>query len=336
MCIRDRQYSGESDKEMSSNCLWVKHHSVNEEVFPGIPSEKNAKYIIEIFENSVNKTISGEFEAVVTCPINKEVINKGGIPFTGHTEELSRLSNTKKVVMMLASENMRVALLTTHIPLTEVPSRISTENLKDTINIVSKSLKEDFGISNPVIKVLGLNPHAGDGGYIGKEEEKIIIPLIKKLNKSGENIIGPISADTAFIEKGSSEKADVFIAMFHDQGLPVIKTSSFGGIVNITTKTGGSDWSSRVGVETSLGAEASTDPDKLYTDGYQNVNFDFGGPISENIKVYLSVESKEKGGDVSYSYFPMMDAMPMQERPKDDARRMQGGCKRRVLHKTQH
>ena len=229
-----QQYSGESDKEMSSNCLWVKHHSVNEEVFPGIPSEKNAKYIIEIFENSVNKTISGEFEAVVTCPINKEVINKGGIPFTGHTEELSRLSNTKKVVMMLASENMRVALLTTHIPLTEVPSRINTENLEDTINIVSKSLKEDFGISNPVIKVLGLNPHAGDGGYIGKEEEKIIIPLIKKLNKSGENIIGPISADTAFIEKGSSEKADVFIAMFHDQGLPVIKTSSFGGIVNIT------------------------------------------------------------------------------------------------------
>tara|TARA_B100000965_G_scaffold404863_1_gene436910 strand:+ start:1054 stop:2040 length:987 start_codon:yes stop_codon:yes gene_type:complete len=229
-----QKYSGESYSEMSSKCFWIKPHPVNEKVLPGVPSEKNARYIIDIFEHSVNATISGEFDAVVTCPINKEIINKGGIPFTGHTEELARLSNTKKVVMMLASEDIRVALLTTHIPLKDVPSKISTENLKETIKIVSKSMKEDFGITNPIIKVLGLNPHAGDGGYIGTEEQEIIIPLIKELTKNNYNIVGPVSADTAFIEKGSNKKADVFIAMFHDQGLPVIKTSSFGGIVNIT------------------------------------------------------------------------------------------------------
>ena len=229
-----QKYSGESYAEMSSKCFWIKHHPVIEKVLPGVPSEKNAQYIIDIFEHSVSGTLSGEFDAVVTCPINKEIINKGGIPFTGHTEELARLSNTKKVVMMLASENMRVALLTTHIPLKEVPSKITAENLEETIIIVSKSLIENFGINNPTIKVLGLNPHAGDGGYIGTEEEEIIIPLIKELSKNNPNIIGPVSADTAFVEKGFNKKADVFIAMFHDQGLPVIKTSSFGGIVNIT------------------------------------------------------------------------------------------------------
>ena len=229
-----QKYSGESYAEMSSKCFWIKHHPVIEKVLPGVPSEKNAQYIIDIFEHSVSGTLSGEFDAVVTCPINKEIINKGGIPFTGHTEELARLSNTKKVVMMLASENMRVALLTTHIPLKEVSSKITAENLEETIIIVSKSLIENFGINNPTIKVLGLNPHAGDGGYIGTEEEEIIIPLIKELSKNNPNIIGPVSADTAFVEKGFNKKADVFIAMFHDQGLPVIKTSSFGGIVNIT------------------------------------------------------------------------------------------------------
>ena len=229
-----QKYSGESYAEMSSKCFWIKHHPVIEKVLPGVPSEKNAQYIIDIFEHSVSGTLSGEFDAVVTCPINKEIINKGGIPFTGHTEELARLSNTKKVVMMLASKNMRVALLTTHIPLKEVPSKITAENLEETIIIVSKSLRENFGINNPTIKVLGLNPHAGDGGYIGTEEEEIIIPLIKELSKNNPNIIGPVSADTAFVEKGFNKKADVFIAMFHDQGLPVIKTSNFGGIVNIT------------------------------------------------------------------------------------------------------
>ena len=227
-------YSGESIEELSSKCLWVNHHSLCEKAIPGNPSTKNAKFTIEIFESSVERTILKEFDAVVTCPINKEVINKAGIPFTGHTEELARLSNTKKVVMMLASNNLRVALLTTHIALKDVHSQINNKNIEDTISIILKSLKGDFGISDPVIKVLGLNPHAGDGGYIGTEEREIISPVIESLKKRDQKIIGPLSADTAFIEKGTDIKADAFLAMFHDQGLPVIKTSNFGEIVNVT------------------------------------------------------------------------------------------------------
>jgi 4-hydroxythreonine-4-phosphate dehydrogenase len=227
-------YSGENIEELSSKCLWVNHYPLYEKVIPGSPSTKNARFTIDIFESSVNKTIQKEFDAVVTCPINKEVINRAGIPFTGHTEELARLSNTKKVVMMLTSENLRVALLTTHIALKDVPSKIKKTNLEDTISIILESLEKDFGISNPIIKVLGLNPHSGDGGYIGTEEKEIISPAIESLKKREKKIIGPLSADTAFIEKGSDIKADAFLAMFHDQGLPVIKTSNFGEIVNVT------------------------------------------------------------------------------------------------------
>ena len=186
------------------------------------------------FEDSVKRTISNEFDAVVTCPINKEVINQGGIPFSGHTEELARIAKTNKVVMMLANENIKVALASTHIPLREVPSFITYDLLTQVLNILDESLKNQWAIENPLIKVLGLNPHAGDGGYIGKEEQDIIYPVIESLNKNGLNIIGPVSADTAFVEKNTDIKADAFLAMFHDQGLPVIKTMSFGEIVNIT------------------------------------------------------------------------------------------------------
>ena len=177
--------------------------------------------------------MDGEFDAIVTCPINKQLINDSGIAFTGHTEELAKLSNTQQVVMMLVNEKIKVALASTHLPIREVPSFLNEELLKEIILITNESLKKNWGIADPLIKVLGLNPHAGDGGHIGKEEQEFISPAINYLKNKGLNIIGPLSADTAFVEK-NSEKADVFIAMFHDQGLPVIKALGFGETVNIT------------------------------------------------------------------------------------------------------
>ena len=136
--------------------------------------------------------------------------------------------------MMLVNEKLKIALATTHIPLNQVSSSIDQKHLEEVISIVNNALENYWGIKSPLIKVLGLNPHAGDGGYIGKEENEIIEPVITKLNEKGLNLKGPISADTAFIEKNEKIKADSFIAMFHDQGLPVIKSLGFGETVNIT------------------------------------------------------------------------------------------------------
>ena len=198
------------------------------------PNPKSAEYIINIFEESVNKTISKEFDAIVTCPINKEIINEGGIPFTGHTEELAKLGKTNKVVMMLANQKIKVALASTHIPLNEVSDFINKGHIEEVVEIIHTSLRDYWNANDPLIKVLGINPHAGDGGYIGKEEKEVISPALQNLKEKGINTIGPISADTAFIEKDGTKKADAFLAMFHDQGLPVIKTMGFGETVNIT------------------------------------------------------------------------------------------------------
>ena len=214
--------------------MWIVNSDIDTTITPGKPDIKAAKYIIETFKNSVKRTLKKEFSAVVTCPINKELINEAGISFTGHTEELANISGAKKVVMMLVNEKLKIALATTHIPLNQVSSSIDQKHLEEVISIVNNALENYWGIKSPLIKVLGLNPHAGDGGYIGKEENEIIEPVITKLNEKGLNLKGPISADTAFIEKNEKIKADSFIAMFHDQGLPVIKSLGFGETVNIT------------------------------------------------------------------------------------------------------
>ena len=203
-------------------------------VLPGKPDPDSSNFIISNFRQAVERTISEEFDAVVTCPINKEIINKGGIEFTGHTEELARLSKKERVVMMLATKNLKVALATTHLPLKAVPEHITLDHIEETILIINNDLQEKWKIRNPLIKVLGLNPHAGDGGFLGSEDQEILIPVIKKLNDMGLNISGPHSADTAFINKSNQTKPDAILAMYHDQGLPVIKTIGFGGITNIT------------------------------------------------------------------------------------------------------
>ena len=229
-----REYKGEEEDSISNDFLWIVDQPIGVDISASRPDPKSAEYIINIFEESVNKTISKEFDAIVTCPINKEIINEGGIPFTGHTEELAKLGKTNKVVMMLANQKIKVALASTHIPLNEVSDFINKGHIEEVVEIIHTSLRDYWNANDPLIKVLGINPHAGDGGYIGKEEKEVISPALQNLKEKGINTIGPISADTAFIEKDGTKKADAFLAMFHDQGLPVIKTMGFGETVNIT------------------------------------------------------------------------------------------------------
>ena len=224
-------YKGQ--EELSNDSLWIANRDCNLNILPGKPDPNCANFIISNFQQAVKRTISKEFEAVVTCPINKEIINKGGIQFTGHTEELAKLSKIDKVVMMLATQELKVALATTHLPLREVPEYITQDHIEETILIINNDLQENWKIKNPLIKVLGLNPHAGDGGFLGSEDQEILIPVIKKLNDMGLNISGPHSADTAFINNNQI-KPDIVLAMYHDQGLPVIKTIGFGKITNVT------------------------------------------------------------------------------------------------------
>ena len=229
-----REYKGEEEDSISNDFLWMVDMPIGVDISSSKPNPKSAEYIINIFEESVIKTISKEFDAIVTCPINKEIINEGGIPFTGHTEELAKLGKTNKVVMMLANQKIKVALASTHIPLNEVSDFINKGHIEEVVEIIHTSLRDYWNANDPLIKVLGINPHAGDGGYIGKEEKEVISPALQNLKEKGINTIGPISADTAFIEKDGTKKADAFLAMFHDQGLPVIKTMGFGETVNIT------------------------------------------------------------------------------------------------------
>ena len=229
-----REYKGEEEDSISNDFLWMVDKPIGVDISSSKPNPKSADYIINIFEESVNKTISKEFDAIVTCPINKEIINEGGIPFTGHTEELAKLGKTNKVVMMLANQKIKVALASTHIPLNEVSDFINKGHIEEVVEIIHTSLRDYWNANDPLIKVLGINPHAGDGGYIGKEEKEVISPALQNLKEKGIYTIGPISADTAFIEKDGTKKADAFLAMFHDQGLPVIKTMGFGETVNIT------------------------------------------------------------------------------------------------------
>ena len=224
----------EGQEELSNDSLWIANRDCDLNILPGKPDPNCANFIISNFQQAVERTISKEFEAIVTCPINKEIINKGGIRFIGHTEELAKLSKIDKVVMMLATQELKVALATTHLPLREVPKHITQDHVEATILIINNDLQEKWKIKNPLIKVLGLNPHAGDGGFLGSEDQEILIPVIKKLNGMGLNISGPHSADTAFIDNNNQVKPDIVLAMYHDQGLPVIKTIGFGSITNVT------------------------------------------------------------------------------------------------------
>ncbi|WP_330924804.1 4-hydroxythreonine-4-phosphate dehydrogenase PdxA [Candidatus Sororendozoicomonas aggregata] len=199
----------------------------------GILNTDNGHYVLKTLEIAAQGCVSGLFDAMVTAPVNKEVINNAGIPFSGHTEFLARQTHAETVVMMLATKGLRVALATTHLPLAQVPGAITRASLTTVITIVDHNLRDKFGIAQPRILVCGLNPHAGEGGHMGMEEIETITPVIKELNAKGMNLVGPLPADTLFTPK-HLEHCDAVLAMYHDQGLPVLKFKGFGHAVNIT------------------------------------------------------------------------------------------------------
>jgi 4-hydroxythreonine-4-phosphate dehydrogenase len=203
---------------------------------PCIAGELNANngaYVVETLRVACEKNMSGEFDAVVTGPVHKGLINKAGIPFSGHTEYFAHQANCSDVVMMLATPGLRVALVTTHIPLAYVSKAITVERLQKVTRILHQDLINKFGIQQPVIYACGINPHAGEDGLLGREEIEVMTPAFEELRSEGINIIGPLPADTIFQEKYLT-KADAILSMFHDQGLPVLKYKGFGSSVNIT------------------------------------------------------------------------------------------------------
>ena len=200
---------------------------------PGQPTAENAPYVLDTLRQAVRLVRLGHAAAMVTGPVLKGIINQAGVPFTGHTEFLADLANTPRVVMMLTTPGLRVALVTTHLPLRDVCAAITTEKLEAVIQITETSLRQQFGITRPRLQVLGLNPHAGEGGHLGEEDEQLIRPVIEQFRKHGMNIEGPVPADTAFTPPRLAA-CDVVVAMYHDQGLPVLKHLGFGQAVNIT------------------------------------------------------------------------------------------------------
>lgn len=200
---------------------------------PGMLNPENSEYVLKCLNAATDSCVKNETEALVTAPIQKSVIRDANIKFTGHTEYLANKLGTSNQVMMLASDHLRVALVTTHIPLNKVSNSITKEKLIRTIKILNTDLINKFQISKPKILVCGLNPHAGESGYLGTEETKIITPTLRELSTLGIDVVGPLSADTIFNEV-NIKQADAFVAMYHDQGLPVIKSLNFGEITNIT------------------------------------------------------------------------------------------------------
>ena len=202
-------------------------------VVAGRLDTRNVPYVIDTLKRALAGCLAGEFDALVTAPVHKGVINEAGIAFTGHTEFLAEGAGKRKVVMMLTDNELRVALATTHCPLAEVSGRITQAHLREVLRILHDELKRRFGIAAPHILVCGLNPHAGESGHLGREEIEVITPVIEELREEGLRLRGPVPADTAFTAPQLAD-VDAVLTMYHDQGLPVLKHRGFGHAVNIT------------------------------------------------------------------------------------------------------
>ena len=213
--------------------LDILHVPLRQPVQAGRLDAGNAAYVLELLDRALAGCRSGEFAAMVTAPVHKGVINEAGIPFTGHTEYLAEKTGAPRVVMMLAGAGLRVALATTHLPLKEVPAAITRTELETTIRIMHADLAGKFGIARPRILVAGLNPHAGEGGHMGREEIEVIAPVLGKLRGEGMDLAGPLPADTLFT-RGVLAGSDAQLAMYHDQGLAVLKYAAFEDGINIT------------------------------------------------------------------------------------------------------
>jgi 4-hydroxythreonine-4-phosphate dehydrogenase len=205
--------------------------------FPGVttcgrPDTANAETLLAGLRHAVAGCMQGRYRALVTAPVHKGIINEAGIPFRGHTEFLAECCGAPLPVMLLAAGDLRIALATTHLPLRDVPDAISSDGLREVLRILLHDLRERFGIAAPEIVVCGLNPHAGECGHLGTEDAEIIAPVVAEFASAGENVRGPLPADTAFTPAAGHK--DAILAMYHDQGLPVLKYAGFGGAVNIT------------------------------------------------------------------------------------------------------
>ena len=232
--LKIREYSpSQTPTDHQAGELKVLPVALNAACKPGQLNKDNAPYVIETLATATDKTLQGEFSAIVTGPVHKGIINEAGIPFTGHTEFLAERSPIEQVVMLLQTGTLRIALATTHLALQDVPKQITQPRLERVIRILHQDLQHKWGIKNPSITVCGLNPHAGEDGHLGREEIDVIIPVLDKLRNDGLQLHGPLPADTAFIPR-HLETTDAFLAMYHDQGLPVLKYAGFGQAVNIT------------------------------------------------------------------------------------------------------
>jgi 4-hydroxythreonine-4-phosphate dehydrogenase len=215
----------------------VEHIPLRTAAFAGRRDSRNAHYVLATLDRAISGALSGEYDAIVTAPVQKSVINDARVPFTGHTEYLAERSSTPRVVMMLAGDTphgpLRVALATTHLPVASIAAALTIDGIAATLKILIDELKSRFGIDAPVIAVTGLNPHAGEGGYLGREEIDIIAPAISRVRGDGHHIDGPLPADTVFVPS-NVQRYDAVLVMFHDQGLPALKYATFGHGVNIT------------------------------------------------------------------------------------------------------
>ena len=213
--------------------LKVLHRPLATPCVAGEPDVRNSPYVLRLLNDALDGVRSGEFDAMVTAPVQKSVIAESGVAFSGHTEYLAERCGVPKPVMLLVAGELRVALATTHLPLRRVPDAIKAPMLLDILRIMHQDLKSAFGIAEPRIAVCGLNPHAGENGLLGDEDLREIAPAIEAARAAGIQAFGPVPADTAFVPREMA-KADAYLAMFHDQGLPVLKHAGFGAAVNVT------------------------------------------------------------------------------------------------------
>ncbi|MDR7655276.1 4-hydroxythreonine-4-phosphate dehydrogenase PdxA [Acinetobacter junii] len=225
-------YSGQTEPSLNGQ-LYVEHIALAKPVILGCLDAENASYVLEQLHRSADYALSGKSVGVATAPVQKSIINDAGIVFSGHTEYYQEFAHVDRVVMMLATKTLRVALATTHLPLRDVPDAITQERLHQVIDILIHDLKTKFKINQPRILVCGLNPHAGEDGYLGREEIDVINPVLEEYRVQGVQMSLSLPADTLFTSENLKD-ADAVLAMYHDQGLPVLKSQGFGEAVNIT------------------------------------------------------------------------------------------------------
>jgi 4-hydroxythreonine-4-phosphate dehydrogenase len=236
-----KNYDGTAIAARAPGALRIVPMSQSVPATPGVLDARNAAYVLATLARAADGASSGEFDAIVTAPVHKGIVNDAGVPFTGHTEFFARRARREVVMMLVARDSrvarnggdLRVALATTHLPLCAVPAAITRPGLVRTLRVLCDELIAKFGIASPRVAVLGLNPHAGEGGHLGREEIDVIAPAIAQLRSAGFDIAGPLPADTAFVPTQLA-RFDAVLAMYHDQGLPVLKYAGFGHAVNMT------------------------------------------------------------------------------------------------------